>query len=71
MLSIGQLDGQAEVIFGRISWIAVDDAGTLYVLDRQAVEIRAFRADGTFLPTYRGRGEGSRSYQRLNRSCSF
>ena len=57
-LSIGQLEGQAEFLFGRVNSIAVDDFGTLYVLDSQAGEIRAFTSDGTFLRTYGRRGEG-------------
>ena len=57
-LSIGELEGRTEFLFGRVSSIAVDDSGTLYVLDRQADEIRAFSPDGTFLRTYGRRGEG-------------
>ena len=57
-LSIGELEGQAEFLFGNVQSIAVDDSGTLYVLDSQADEIRAFGSDGTFLRTYGRRGEG-------------
>ena len=57
-LSVGEMEGQPEFLFGRVNSIAVDDSGTLYVLDSQADEIRAFGSDGTFLRTLGRRGEG-------------
>ena len=58
ILSIGEIEGQAEFLFGRVSSIAVDDSGSLYVLDGLAAEIRAFSPEGGFLRTYGGQGEG-------------
>ena len=57
-ISVGELDGAEEYLFGSISSIAVNDRWDLYVLDEQAQHIRVFDADGGYVETLGGRGEG-------------
>ena len=57
-LSIGQLEGPQEYLFGRIGSLAVSDSGTLYVLDSQVPEIRVFDRGGVYLRTLGRSGEG-------------
>lgn len=57
-VSIGELDGPEEYLFGSIYSIAVDDAGRVYVLDGQARNIRVFDSDGAYIETAARRGEG-------------
>ena len=56
--SIGELEGPEEYLFGNIASITVDDDRTVYVLDGQAQHIRVFDADGTYVRTLGGPGEG-------------
>lgn len=57
-LRIGVVDGDPVRQFGRIAGIAVDGGGRIYVLDRQAREIRVFEADGGFVRTIGRPGSG-------------
>ncbi|WP_423930426.1 6-bladed beta-propeller [Candidatus Palauibacter sp.] len=57
-LSIGEVEGPEEFLFGAIGSIAVDDDGRVYVLDRQAFNVRGFDADGAHIETLGGPGEG-------------
>ena len=57
-VSIGELDGPEEYLFGNVASIAVDDDGTVHVLDAQAQEVRIFDSAGTHVGTLGGRGEG-------------
>lgn len=57
-LRIGTLDGEAPTVFGDIRGIEAGDDGTIYVVDAQAVELRAFGEDGTFRSVIAGPGEG-------------
>lgn len=57
-ISVGELDGAEEYLFGSISSIAVNDRWDLYVLDEQAQHVRVFDADGGYVETLGGRGEG-------------
>lgn len=57
-LRIGTLEGEAPTVFGDIRGIEVGDDGTIYVVDAQAVELRAFEADGRFRAVLAGPGEG-------------
>lgn len=57
-LRIGTMDGPAPTIFGDVRGIEADSAGTIYVLDYQASEVRAFDPDGQFLRTVATRGRG-------------
>ena len=57
-VTIGELDGPEEYLFGRISSIAVNDDGTVYVLDQQAQHVRVFDSLGVYLETLGRRGQG-------------
>lgn len=57
-LSIGEIDGPEEYLFGRIGSIAVDDDHNVYVFDQQAREVRIFGARGGYLRTLGGPGQG-------------
>ena len=57
-VSIGELEGPEEYLFGNVYAIAVDDSRQVYVLDSQAEHVRVFDAEGTHLRTLGGRGEG-------------
>lgn len=57
-LSIGEVDGPDEYLFGRIGSIAVDDDHNVYVFDQQAQEVRVFDARGGYLRTLGGPGQG-------------
>ncbi len=57
-MSIGELDGPEEYLFGSIYSITVDDDGRVFVLDGQARDIRVFDAEGTYVATVARRGEG-------------
>ena len=57
-LEIGTLDGEAHEVFGDVRAIEVGPDGTIYVLDYQAVEVRAFDSDGGYLGVIASEGEG-------------
>lgn len=57
-LSIGEIEGPDEFLFGRIRSIAVDAEGRVYVLDSQTSNVRGFDADGIHFATLGGPGEG-------------
>lgn len=57
-LRIGTLDGDAPYVFGDVRGIDADAEGTIYVLDYQASEIRAFGPDGQYLRTVASEGGG-------------
>lgn len=65
VLSIGAIDGPAEVLFGRIASVAVDGAGNLIVADGQIGEIRIFDASGAHRRTIGGPGEGPGEFRAL------
>ena len=57
-ISIGELDGPEEYLFGSVRSIAVDDEHNVYVLDGQARHVRVYDSDGTYLKTLGREGEG-------------
>jgi sugar lactone lactonase YvrE len=57
-LRIGTLDGTGPDVFGSIAAFEVDDAGRLYVYERQALELRIFDASGAHLRTVGRSGGG-------------
>ncbi|MCY3808349.1 MAG: 6-bladed beta-propeller [Gemmatimonadetes bacterium] len=57
-ISVGEVDGPEEYLFGSISSIAVDDDHNVYVLDGQAQHVRVFDSAGGYVETLGGRGEG-------------
>ena len=63
-VSIGELDGPDEYLFGRIGSLAVDNERNVYVFDTQANHVRAFDATGTYLATFGREGEGPGEFSR-------
>ena len=57
-VSIGEIEGRDEYLFGSIGSIAVDDDLNVYVLDEQAQHVRVFDSAGVYLRTLGRRGEG-------------
>ena len=57
-VSIGELDGPEEYLFGSVRSIAVDDDHNVYVLDGQARHVRVYDSDGTYVKTLGRDGEG-------------
>jgi hypothetical protein len=57
-LRIGAVEGAGPDVFGEITDVAVDTYGRIYVLDRQAGEVRVFGPDGTYVRTIGRKGEG-------------
>lgn len=57
-LRIGSMEGDGPDLFGQIGDVAVDDEGRIYVLEAQASEVRIFDAEGQWVRTLGGQGEG-------------
>ena len=63
-VSIGELEGPDEYLFGRIGSLAVDEDRNVYVFDTQANHVRVFDATGTYLATFGREGEGPGEFSR-------
>ena len=63
-VSIGELEGPEEYLFGWIWSIAVDDDHMVYVFDEQAQHVRVFDSGGTYVETLGRRGEGPGEFSR-------
>ncbi len=57
-LSIGEVEGREEFMFSAIRSIAVDEAGRIFVLDREDPHLRVFDQNGAFLRTIGRKGQG-------------
>ena len=57
-VSIEELDGPEEYLFGAVTSIAVDDDRNVFVLDGQADQILQYDALGDYVRTVARRGEG-------------
>lgn len=57
-LRLGDSEEDMNAVFGDVRGIEADDAGTIYVLDYQASEIRAFDPQGNYLRTVVSQGQG-------------
>lgn len=55
---LGALEGEGADVFGSIRDMELGPDGSLYVLEDQASEIRAFGPDGEYLRTFGHEGEG-------------
>jgi hypothetical protein len=62
-VAIGSEDGGDATIFGNIASFDVDREGRIYVLDRQAFEVRVFGPDGKHLRTFGRRGGGPGEFE--------
>jgi hypothetical protein len=65
-LKIGTVEGDPNLIFGDVRGIEAGRDGTIYVLDYQASEVRAFNAEGRFLRKVVTRGEGPAEISEAN-----
>ena len=65
-LKLGVMDGDPNFIFGNIRGIEAASDGTIYVLDYQAVEVRAYSPDGQYLGTIVRSGEGPGEIREAN-----
>lgn len=70
-VSIGEMEGPDEYLFGRIWSLAVDDDRNVYVFDEQAQHVRVFDAAGVYLRTLGGRGEGPGEFNRAEAVAVF
>ena len=62
-LSLGGPDAQGEYVFGQIRHFAVDDAGAIYVLDSQALNVKVFDASGSYVRTIGRKGQGPGEFE--------
>jgi hypothetical protein len=65
-LQIGVIEGAAPFMFSAIMGVEADDEGRIYVLDRQANELRIFGADGSHVRTVGRSGGGPGEYGNAN-----
>ena len=63
-VSVGELDGPEEYLFGSIGSIAADDDLNVYVFDQQAQNVRVFDSLGTHANTLGRAGEGPGEFSR-------
>ncbi len=64
-LSIGQLSGPDELLFGRIQSARRDAVGNVIVADRQALQIRIFDAEGHHIQSIGRDGDGPGEFRSL------
>lgn len=57
-LSVGSVESDSNFIFGNVRGLDVGRDGSIYVLDYQASEVRAFDGHGNFLRKVATRGQG-------------
>jgi hypothetical protein len=62
-MTIGVLEGDEEYMLGAINEIAVDDGGGVFAYDFRAPSIRYYDADGIYVRTLGGEGEGPGEYR--------
>jgi hypothetical protein len=63
---IGEVEGPPSHVFSSIAGLEVGDDGRIYVLDRQASELRIFAPDGAHLRTVGRSGRGPGEYLNAN-----
>jgi len=62
-LAIGKLDGEEPYLLGLVAGLDVDGSGRVYVLDRQAQNLRVFSPDEAHLQTIGRGGQGPGEFQ--------
>lgn len=65
-LQLGSVDGPEPLIFSTIAGLAVDAEDRIYVLDREANELRIFTRTGEHVRTVGRAGEGPGEYRNAN-----
>lgn len=63
-LEIGAAEGEAPYLFGRVSGVAADRDGRIFVADAQADTVRVFDPDGVFLISIGRGGQGPGEFSR-------
>lgn len=66
-LRLGQIDGDGALTFSYVQDVAPALDGSFYVADRDSREIRHFAADGAFLGSFGGVGDGPGEFQYLGK----
>lgn len=61
-VQIGVFDGEEHFMFGDLVSLAVAPDGSIYVVDRQAMALRKFGVDGSYLGTFGREGAGPGEY---------
>lgn len=62
--TIGAEEGAAEMMFGSISSIAVDEVGRIYVADAMAGDVRVYTPEGRFVERIGREGDGPGEFRR-------
>ena len=65
-LVLGEVEGADAEVFASISGLEVDEAGRIYVLDRQANELRIFSPEGVHVRSVGRSGGGPGEYTNAN-----
>lgn len=65
-LRIGVLEGDPDLVFGRIRGVAVDTGGVMWVADSQGPSLRRYGPDGSFLGQVGRAGEGPGEFEGLS-----
>ena len=68
---IGELEGNAPYVFGRVAGVVRQSNGRIVVGDAQASEVRFFDAAGRFLHSVGGRGSGPGEYTYFSRVVAY
>jgi hypothetical protein len=61
-ISIGEIDGAEEYLFGDVVEMAVARDGSIYVFDRQVPALRKYDARGKYVKTFGAKGQGPGEY---------
>ncbi len=62
-LSLGGRQAVGECAFGQVQAVAVDDSGSIYVLDRKNFNIKVFDSSGKHLRTFGRAGQGPGEFE--------
>jgi len=62
-LTIGQLEGPDEYMFGRVRSLAVASDGSIYAYDEHVKRLRKYAPDGTYVATFGREGGGPGEYE--------
>jgi hypothetical protein len=65
VIRIGTIEGEGPELFGSIRDIDVDPAGRLWVFEDQALELRVFDVDGSYVRTIGRKGSGPGEFKQV------
>ena len=63
---IGKLEGEDNYLFARITDVAIDKNGDVFVADGQSAEIRKFNQSGEYIHTIGRKGEGPGEFRNIS-----